>query len=72
MNNRTETIFEGLEQGLERDQIDKNLYEKRREYGNETEENFVRLMHLNFSRTLRYIKKGTEQDDHDGIDLFLG
>jgi len=71
MENREEVIFKGLEQGLERDQIDKNLYEERHKYGNAVEKNFVRLMHLNFGRMLRYTKDGTEQDDHDGIDLWV-
>jgi hypothetical protein len=71
MRDRTETIFEGLKNGLDAEQIDNSLRRESMSFGERTEKNFVKCLRIHFDWLLKSIVKGTKQDDHDGIDFWL-
>jgi hypothetical protein len=68
---RIEVIQEGLAQGLRTDQIDKRLHEEEIKLGKETEKNFVMNLQSHFDWLVKSVEKGSEQDDHDGVDFWL-
>lgn len=72
MRDRTELIFKGLEGGLNAEQIANNLHQETIAFGERTENNFVKNLHIHFDWLLKSIVKGTKQDDHDGVDFWLG